>query len=64
MYKEAYSRDIFLYLSAYNILMFNNCLTDKYKNMSLLREIAEGHITLCLCVSVFKTCVLFVPPNV
>ena len=32
---EAHCRDIFLYLSARNILIFNNCLTDKYKNMSL-----------------------------
>ena len=28
-------RDIFLYLSVRNILIFNGCLADKYKNMSL-----------------------------
>ena len=28
-------RDIFLYLSVYNILISNGCLADKYKNMSL-----------------------------
>ena len=28
-------RDIFLYLSARNMLIFKDCLTDKYKNMSL-----------------------------
>ncbi len=29
-------RDIFLYLSVCNILIFKGCLADKYKNMSLL----------------------------
>ncbi len=29
-------RDIFLYLSVRNILIYNDCLADKYKNMSLL----------------------------
>ena len=28
-------RDIFLYLSACNVLIFNGRLADKYKNMSL-----------------------------
>ena len=31
----ATGRDIFLYLSAYNMLIFNVYLVDKYKNMSL-----------------------------
>ena len=33
--REAHCRDIFLYLSARNVLIYNGCLTDKYKNMSL-----------------------------
>ncbi len=33
--KEVTGRDIFLYLSAHNVLIFNKCLADKYKNMSL-----------------------------
>ena len=32
---EAHCRDIFLYLSACNVLLFNGRLADKYKNMSL-----------------------------
>ena len=30
-----HGKDIFLYLSARNMLIINNCLADKYKNMSL-----------------------------
>ncbi len=33
--KLFHGRGIFLYLSVYNMLIFNVCLADKYKNMSL-----------------------------
>ena len=34
--KKAHCRDIFLYLSAKQLLIINSLQTDKYKNMSLL----------------------------